>query len=119
MSPWAIGRLAEKHVKNNLWRRNYRVKDVSRIPPQAYDLLVSGKYRVEVKSMRGSTTSLSLDPKKFDILCIVVFGASTSLHYSKNKKSLARLKKGKASIYHINPDTLSMYFTKKPQEVFK
>lgn len=110
------GKFAEKLVKQNLWRRNYRVKDVS-YAGFGYDLLVDEKWRVEVKSLSGDTT-MNLDVEKFDVLTLVYLGlVSNDILYLKDKKNLKKLNKT-GTIYAISKQDLIEYFTKKPQEVF-
>lgn len=116
LDPNTRGKQAEKIVKQNLWRRNYRVKDVS-YAGIGFDLLVEDKWRVEVKSVSGSTT-ISLKVDNFDVLAIVYIGPiSNEILYLKEKSTLERLLKT-GNIYKFSEDDFNTHFTKKPQEVF-
>lgn len=119
VEPQTRGDSAEKLVKENLWQRNYRVKDVSRTRALGCDLIVDNKHRVEVKSMMGDTTTLRLTPSKFDVLCLVVLVriGPHLIFYIKDKDALAGLKKD--GVYHITPEAIREHFTEKPSEVFK
>lgn len=116
LDPNTRGKQAEKIVKQNLWRRNYRVKDVS-YAGIGFDLLVEDNWRVEVKSVTGSTT-IGLKIDNFDVLAIVYIGpVSTDILYLKDKSRLEGLLKT-GDIYKFNEDDFVTHFTKKPQDVF-
>lgn len=113
------GREAELFVKTNLWRRNFRVKDVGRVAH--YDLLVNDKYRVEVKSMDKTLSTVQLDQKQFDVFVVVVvferFGGAVAF-YLRDKTMLTEMSKG-GGVYGVDADALRRFFTRKPGEVFK
>jgi len=74
---YALGVAAESMVQKKLWTHGYSVQDVSKIRP--YDLLVDGKYKVEVKYSSFYATAgkvywnlINIDSRKFDILAIVL-----------------------------------------------
>lgn len=114
-----IGRKGEELVKKTLWRRDYRVKDISDIPGGC-DLLVNGTYRVEVKSTSKTSTPIIVDSERFDVLCVVFFGDfGPSIYYLKDKKDLEHMASPtNVDTYHITPRQVALYFTKKPQDVF-
>lgn len=118
--PHEVGKYAEALVQKSLWRRNYRVKDISydRDENGRADLLVNSKYKVEVKSMRGNQTTLSLTPSKFDVLCIVVIGEFKSLiYYLKDKKTLPDIQIP-GGHYKINSEKIKKLFTTNPKNIF-
>lgn len=111
-----VGKLAEKIAQQSLWRKNYRVRDVSYVSGLNYDLLVNDKYKVEVKSMRGNTTRFKLSPDKFDILCVVyLHELGNKVFFLKDKKSLDGLLEG--PYLRLDFDILKEFFTRKPDVV--
>ena len=104
-------------VKRNLWRRNFRVKDMTQIyklVPTTCDLVVNGRYRVVVRKMNKTTASFRLEPDHFDVLCIVT--PEDRIYYLPKKK-FEWLAKG-SRVFPVNFATLN-YFSKHPQDVFK
>ena len=104
-------------VSKSLWRRNYRVKNVSHVGSE-FDLLVQKGTRVKVVT---STERIELYPERFDVLCFVSFDARinmASIFYLKNKTLLRRMRIEKTSLYTVEGDDLQVHFTRKPQEVF-
>lgn len=115
-----IGKKGESLVKKNLWRRNYRVEDVSHLA-NGSDLLVEGTFRVEVKTTSKDNTPVTLYLDRFDVLCMV-FIEKFSVHvfYLKNKEDLQHMvSPTDPNVYYIGAKQIKEYFTKKPQEVFK
>lgn len=107
---------AKDFVKQNLWQRNNRVKDVSKLN-LGYDLMVNEKQRVLVGSLSGETTLLNIEPDQFDVLAVVYLGdMDHSAYYLSDKKDLEKLKLG--DVYAVSRDVLRQYFTRKPGEIF-
>lgn len=114
------GRKAELLVKQSLWRRDFRVKDMSSIRQDSgkwFDLLVNGRHRLEVKSIHGKESgTINLRHDDFDILCVVLCGVlRNSIYYLKDKGMLNELLKG--SGVNITPRVLREYFTLRPGDV--
>jgi len=115
--PHQVGRRAELIVQKNLWRRNYRVKDVSRMK-LGYDILVNEKYRVEIKSMRGPSTTIKLDPSKFDVFCVIALNDFRDfIYYLRDKKDI-KLFFRSTGVIALSTEIIKKHFTRKPQEVF-
>jgi len=118
-TPSQRGKRAELIVQRSLWQRNYRTKDVSRVT--SYDILVNDKFKVEVKSASMPYSTVRVNPKEFDIFCLVIVTElGNSIYYLKDKKYLKKIyQRGTFGVIDINPENIKEYFTKKPQEAFK
>lgn len=113
------GKYAESLAQKSLWRRNYRVKDISHEGrDERADLLVNEKYKVEVKSMRGKSTTINLFPERFDVLCIVSLNELQDLvYFLKDKNSLKEMQSSD-SVYKIDAEIIKKFFTKNPKNIF-
>lgn len=113
------GKDGKKLVQRSLWRRNYRVEDVSHLSSMGCDLLVGQEFRIEVKSTAKKSTPIVVDPAKFDVLCIVFFSAlGDSIFYLKDKSDLKHMvSPSNPTAYYVGTKQIKLYFTKKPQEI--
>ena len=107
-----------EEVKESLWSRNIRVKDVSVIPHARYDLLVALKYRVKIFGLPKDTYGIqTIDSNDFDVLCVVYKSfLGVSIFYLRDKAYLKELEINGNLV--INEEDIQKYFTKKTKDVF-
>lgn len=106
-----------RFVKQSLWRRNIRARDVSDLN-LGYELLVKNEIKVKVVSNDKMPAGVELKGNEFDVLCFVLVGQLHKYAYYLISKGDLKKITNSSGITFIDSEVISKYFTKKPGDVF-